>query len=86
MKMEMRVTRWTLGIGILLVLAGCAAEPAAGPSREEQVMAAQRAARPAGKPGTAAMRGDEADAVYKNYLNDIGKPLPVQSGQSSEVQ
>lgn len=83
MKMEMRVTRLTFGIGILFALAGCAAEPVAGPSQEQQVMAAQRAAGSVAKPGAMTLRGDEADVVYKNYLEDIGKPLPVQSDQSA---
>lgn len=77
MKKEMRVKSRKImvafGLGILLGVSACAPQPRAGLTQEQQVMEAQRAAR---TPGVA-MNGDEADAVYKNYLDNIGKPPPA---------
>ena len=77
MKKEMRVKTRKLmsafGLGLLLGISACAPQSPVGLTQEQQVMEAQRAARTPG----AAMNGDEADAVYKNYLDNIGKPLPA---------
>lgn len=90
MKRDMRVNKdkiiIAIGFGVLLFASGCAPQPPSGLSQEQQVMDAQRAAKPAGKPGTA-MNGDEADAVYRSYLENIGKPLPAQdNGRSAEAR
>lgn len=67
-------------MGISLALAACAPAKVAGPTQEEGVMAAQYAAKRSGEaPG---MQGAESDAIYKNYLENIGKPLETNDGRT----
>ncbi|KAB7738609.1 hypothetical protein F2P47_16500 [Parvibaculum sedimenti] len=62
-------------------LASCANEKVAGPTQEQSVMAAQYAVRPSD--GRAPMQGAEADKVYENYIDSIGKPLRSSNNEPS---
>ena len=68
-------------LAFALLLAGCATERAAGPTQEQSVLSAQYAAkRQAAAPS---MQGEEADAIYKDYIAHIGKPLQTSNDQTS---
>lgn len=58
---------------------GCAPEKMTGPTQQETVMSAQQAA----SGNTPPMRADEADAIYKHYVDGIGKPVNPTSGLSN---
>ncbi len=67
-------------LGVALVLTGCAVQKAEGPSQEQSVLAAQYASK---RPGSApAMQSAEADAIYQDYIANIGKPLETQDSQT----
>lgn len=66
--------------GLALLLAGCATEPVTGPRSEQLVMDAQHTA----KSKTPPMQAVEADAIYKNYIENIGKPVRPTSAMQND--
>lgn len=75
MKTNVAVGRAEAMVALLLAgLSGACTnshEPAAEESRAKQVLDAQYAARSEPQP----MQASEADRIYENYLENIGKPL-----------
>lgn len=67
-----------LGGLLVLSLAACAEPrtppPPEGPSRAEAVLDAQYAAQGKPKP----MRASEANRIYEEYLESIGKPINME--------
>lgn len=73
---DIAVNKWlqiSMAVIGALTLASCANEKVTGPTQEESVMAAQYAVRPSD--GRPPMQGAEADKIYENYIDSIGKPL-----------
>jgi hypothetical protein len=62
----------------VLIFLGCAPEKVTGPTPEQNVMNAQYTTKTKSPP----MSGAEADAIYKNYIENIGKPVKPTSGLS----
>jgi len=60
------------------LLLGCAPQKMTGPTPEQNVMNVQRTS----KEKTPPMNGAEAEAIYKNYIENIGKPVKPTSGLS----
>ncbi|HEY4345577.1 MAG TPA: hypothetical protein VGN05_14600 [Parvibaculum sp.] len=77
-------TSAVLCIAFALPLLGCAPEKAADVTPTQSVMDAQYTA----KAKTPPMDAAEADAIYKNYIDNIGKPVRPTSGmnESSTTQ
>ena len=81
---DIAVNKW-LRISMVAVgavsLASCANEKVAGPTQEESVMAAQYAERQAD--ARPSMQGAEADKIYENYIDSIGRPLKSSNNEPS---
>ncbi len=63
-------------------LVACAMPPPQESAQVEQVMKAQLAAAAPSKDAAPAMSGAEAERIYRNYLDGIGKPLEPRNGDS----
>lgn len=81
------MVRWTIAsisLPLCLVLPAQAADQASPGSATREVMKAQYAAQTK----SSAMRPDEAQRIYENYLQSMGKPardLSTNSGGSDPI-
>lgn len=71
------------GAAISVLCLGCAPQTMTGPTPVQATLDAQHTAKNVTPP----MDGVEADAIYKNYIENIGKPVkPTSSMDESSAR